>query len=231
MTLLTKYHGRVDCVAKAGKKISSRKSSKIDLINLVDVNLAEGKNLDVVTEIKLSQSFLELKKDPDLNKFLWLMAEISEKLSFQNSDNDGIIFKKLNDYLKAVNSLYKYKLLEEDSDEKIYKMEIITSYYILKILKDLGFEINFENYQDSGIKILPKDKRYLSVDLGFNNIQQSKILITDNVYKLLKFMYNNGEDKLFNIKLSKEELSTVWNIVIMWIEQLIQKKLGSLYLF
>ncbi len=50
ITLLTRQHGRVRAVAKGVRKTTSRWGSRLEPFTHVDLQLAEGRNLDVVTQ-------------------------------------------------------------------------------------------------------------------------------------------------------------------------------------
>ena len=50
ITLLTRQHGRVRAVAKGVRKTTSRWGSRLEPFTHVDLQLAEGRNLDVITQ-------------------------------------------------------------------------------------------------------------------------------------------------------------------------------------
>jgi DNA repair protein RecO (recombination protein O) len=52
ITLLTRHHGRVRAVAKGVRRTSSRIGSRLEPFMLADVQLYEGRSLDVVTQVE-----------------------------------------------------------------------------------------------------------------------------------------------------------------------------------
>ena len=52
ITLLTRHHGRVRAVAKGVRKTSSRIGGRLEPFMLADVQLYEGRSLDVVTQVE-----------------------------------------------------------------------------------------------------------------------------------------------------------------------------------
>ena len=50
ITLLTRHHGRVRAVAKGVRRTTSRWGSRLEPFTHVDLQLAEGRNLDTVTQ-------------------------------------------------------------------------------------------------------------------------------------------------------------------------------------
>ena len=56
VTLLTRQHGRVRCVARGVRKTTSRIGSRLEPFGHVDVQLYEGRNLDTVTQVESIES-------------------------------------------------------------------------------------------------------------------------------------------------------------------------------
>ena len=50
ITLLTRQHGRVRAVAKGVRRTTSRSGSRLEPFTHVDLQLAEGRNLDTITQ-------------------------------------------------------------------------------------------------------------------------------------------------------------------------------------
>ena len=63
ITILTRYHGKLCAVAKGIRKPGSRKGGNLDLFNLSEIKIIQGKNLSLVTEASVIDSFDKLKKD------------------------------------------------------------------------------------------------------------------------------------------------------------------------
>jgi len=57
ITLLTRQHGRVRAVAKGVRKTTSRWGSRLEPFTHVDLQLAEGRNLDVITQADTIDAF------------------------------------------------------------------------------------------------------------------------------------------------------------------------------
>ena len=51
ITLLTRHHGRVRAVAKGVRRTSSRFGSRLEPFMVVDVQLWEGRSLDIVNQV------------------------------------------------------------------------------------------------------------------------------------------------------------------------------------
>ncbi len=62
ITLLSKGKGRINAIAKGVRKPKSRKSASIDLANRASFSLARGRTFDIITEVKLLNSYQNNKK-------------------------------------------------------------------------------------------------------------------------------------------------------------------------
>ena len=58
ITLLTRQHGRVRAVAKGVRRTTSRFGSRLEPFTHVDLQLAEGRNLDIVTQAETIDAVL-----------------------------------------------------------------------------------------------------------------------------------------------------------------------------
>lgn len=63
VTIFSKNNGKIDVVAKGIRKITSRRGSYVELLNLIEFQAVRGLKNYVLTETKLADSFEELKND------------------------------------------------------------------------------------------------------------------------------------------------------------------------
>lgn len=80
ITLFTKNHGKIEVVAKGVRKITSRRSASVELLNLVNFQtIKTSKNL-ILTEVELISSFDHLKKELRYIKEVFLMCELIDAI-------------------------------------------------------------------------------------------------------------------------------------------------------
>jgi len=81
ITLLTRQHGRVRAVAKGVRRTTSRWGSRLEPFTHVDLQLAEGRNLDVVTQAETLTPFSgEIGLDYDRYTSGTVMLETADRL-------------------------------------------------------------------------------------------------------------------------------------------------------
>ena len=81
VTLLTRRHGRVRAVAKGVRRTTSRWGSRLEPFSYVDLQLAEGRSLDVVTQAETLAGYVDsLGGDYDRYTAGTVMLETAERL-------------------------------------------------------------------------------------------------------------------------------------------------------
>ncbi|MBS4751211.1 DNA repair protein RecO [Nocardioides sp. zg-ZUI104] len=81
ITLLTRHHGRVRAVAKGVRKTSSRWGSRLEPFTHVDLQLAEGRNLDTITQAETKAAHgATLGNDYDRYTAGTVMLETAERV-------------------------------------------------------------------------------------------------------------------------------------------------------
>ena len=82
VTLLTRQHGVIRAVAKGVRKTSSRIGARLEVMNSVDVQWAEGKSLDIIQQVELLGAYGSAMAS-DYDRFLagQAMVEVALKLT------------------------------------------------------------------------------------------------------------------------------------------------------
>ncbi len=88
-TLLTAEHGKVGAIAKGVRRTSSRLASALELFAEIDVQLARGRNLDVVVQaVRVPAPRLEASVDRMAHAAL--IAELADRVSEERHPMDGL---------------------------------------------------------------------------------------------------------------------------------------------
>jgi DNA repair protein RecO (recombination protein O) len=159
LTLYTKHYGKISALARGVRKLTSRKGGNLELFNLSTLFLARGKNLDIITEVQVKNSFENLKKNFKKVCFAYQLCELVDKLTAENQPNRQL-FELFTSSLQNLSAGE-----EEDQKDLIVKFEIST-------LELLGFGT-------------PKDKSESSLQDFIENIIEKKIKAGE-IFKKLK---------------------------------------------
>lgn len=124
VTIFSKRNGKIKIKATGVRKITSRRSPHIELLNYSIFNLYQGRSLATLTEVQSLENFSNLKKDLKKIGLAYHICELIDGLCAENQENIEI-FYLLEKTLKRLSK-------EDDSDTLIYEFE-------LELLRLLGF--------------------------------------------------------------------------------------------
>jgi DNA repair protein RecO (recombination protein O) len=101
LTLYTRDSGKVRAIAKAVRRIASRKSGHIELFTHTDVLLAEGRSLDVLTQAQTIEPFAALREDLIRTTYAYHVAELVDR-TIEDGEASPQIFELLRSTLDGL---------------------------------------------------------------------------------------------------------------------------------
>ncbi|UYM05728.1 DNA repair protein RecO [Solicola gregarius] len=132
VTMLSRRHGRVRAVAKGIRKTSSRFGARLEPFMHVDLMLAEGRTLDVITQVETVSPFAStLGSDYAAYTAGTAMLETAERLVGEDGD------PALQQYLLLVAALRSLSGREHDS-------ALILDSFLLRSLAVAGYAPSFD---------------------------------------------------------------------------------------
>lgn len=150
VTLYTREQGKISSIAKGSRKPISRLSGSTETLTYGKVQLATGKNLDVITQFEVKESFPRIRGDLKRLTYAGYVAELVDVLTEDRQPSIDLF-----DLL--LSALY---LMERPNDpEKIARM------FELKLMRLLGYEPALEECLRCR-KPLPTDDLFFSPSLG-----------------------------------------------------------------
>lgn len=87
LTILSLHYGKIHCLAKGIRKLTSRKSGCLELFNLVTIFVVKGKNLDLITEVSIVNPFLNWRKNLNKVALAFQFCELCDRLTADNQEN------------------------------------------------------------------------------------------------------------------------------------------------
>lgn len=84
ITVFTKQQGKITIKAKGVRKITSRRSSHVELINYGVMNLYKGQGMPILTEIETKQSFHKIKTNLQKTGYAYHICELIDGLCPEN---------------------------------------------------------------------------------------------------------------------------------------------------
>lgn len=114
VTIFTRSYGKIKCLAKGVRKISSRRVSHLEIFNKVKVNLYNGKTFSYISEVETIKFFSLFRDSLPKIAIAYQMCELVDKLCPQEQKQEDIYFllEKGFDYLDRTNGHLTKKHLD-----------------------------------------------------------------------------------------------------------------------
>ena len=156
ITFFTRNHGKAEMIARGVRKITSRRSSHIELLNLVNFQSVKTKKNYVLCEIEVVDTFSVLKEDYAKIGAIFLICELVDKLC-----PVGVSHEDVFDLIKFTVD----KLEKQDLSSTLFEFQI-------KLLTALGFWDERRKFRNNW-----------EIDRYIENLTERKIK-TKNIFKM-----------------------------------------------
>lgn len=123
LTVFTKQKGKITVLAKGVRRITSRRSGNVELLNRVLMYLHRGKSFLILTEASSLDTYPRLKEDLTLSTYAFHIIELVDRLTAENQENRSL-------YTELVEVLQRLSR---------HPRQILVRAFEVKILSNLGF--------------------------------------------------------------------------------------------
>jgi DNA repair protein RecO (recombination protein O) len=124
ITFFTNDRGKVRAVAKGVRRITSKFGGHLEVFGEVQLMLAVGKNLDVVTSARLQQGFENLSQNYSALSYAYLIGDMTDKLTVEDQALP-VVYKLLAEC---------FGRLEAGEGDDLFEL-----YFKLRLLDALGY--------------------------------------------------------------------------------------------
>ncbi len=215
ITAYTEEAGKIKFVAKGIRKVKSKYAGFLELFYDVDLILAQGKNLDILTSVNINN--VPNKKEPDIEtiKLESLIAEVVDKTIPENSPNLEI-----------------FELLEE-----VYSqidggdLALLRLYFESKFFQISGLAPELSVCVKCGQK--PDKEVYFSANAGgildskCSRIAGDAAKISQDVAKAWRFAITNNYNRFSRLRIDEETLATLQRISKKYLKHITQREYKS----
>ncbi|MCL6471672.1 MAG: DNA repair protein RecO [Firmicutes bacterium] len=150
VTILTNYYGQVRAVAKGVRKTKSKFGSRLEPFTHVDLVLYKGRNLDIVTQAEIVNSFFGIRDSFERITYGSAMLDLANKVSVEG-ESDTALYNLL---LKSLGVLSETK--------KNFRLLLIA--FDIKLMAISGYMPKLEHCVVCGKK--PGAKQRFSLEWG-----------------------------------------------------------------
>lgn len=150
LTLLSREHGKLRCVAKGVRKLRSRKAGHLEPFTRVQLMLARGHDLWIVTQAETVDAYLPLREDLVRTGYAAYVVELVDRFTYEEGENRNL-YGLLVDALGRING-----------EEEPF---LAVRYFEVRLLDVLGFRPQLITCVSCGEVIQPQDQ-YFSFSQG-----------------------------------------------------------------
>jgi DNA repair protein RecO (recombination protein O) len=119
----------ISAVAKGARKIHSKFGGRLELYNLVEMELTKGRNLDIITQAEILKSFKNITSDFYKFIFCEIISKIILKTQIPGGDPSPPLFKLIYVCFNEINNA---------GQEDIQALKKIMCFFEVKFLKIIG---------------------------------------------------------------------------------------------
>lgn len=154
LTLYTRERGKLQAVAKGARKPASRKTGHVELFSRVQLLIARGRSLDIVTQAEMVEPYQAIRESLERSSLAHYMAELLDRFSGEG-EAEPDMFELLAGGLSW---------LCQASDEA--HLRLAARYYELHLLELAGFRPELESCPVCGQTLEPVDCFFSPADGG-----------------------------------------------------------------
>lgn len=151
LTLYSRERGKVRALAKGARKARSRKAGHLEPFTRVSLQIATGKNLDIITQAEAQDTHSPLSADLELLGYASYACELVDKFTTDEDENRSV-YRLLRDTLER---------LETEADA-----EVVVRYYEVRLLDLVGFRPQLQRCLQCGREIQAEDQYFATQQGG-----------------------------------------------------------------
>ncbi|HEY7466123.1 MAG TPA: DNA repair protein RecO [Dehalococcoidia bacterium] len=194
VTLYTSHQGKVDAVAKGVRRTKSRLAGHLEPLTLGSYLLAEGRELDIVTQAETVEAYPTLRENLErLSRGLYC-AELVERLTPERSEGNPV-FRLLAETLGYLDVAPAY--------------ELATRRFELRLLGELGYRPSLNDCAVCSKRLEP-ETNFWSVDAGGaicpacadDSLRLAPLSL--NALKLLRLLQRSPFEEVARVRVSGE---------------------------
>src|SRR5512138_1407058 len=144
LTLYTRQLGKTRALAKGARKIASRKAGHIEPFTYVKLQLAQSRDMPLITQADTIDAYQPLREDLILTSHAAYVLELLDRFTYADETENSALFRLLTDTLSR---------LASKTDPWL-----VLRYYEIRLLDHLGFRPQLFQCANCGREIKPEDQ-------------------------------------------------------------------------
>jgi DNA repair protein RecO (recombination protein O) len=217
VTLLTPVRGKIDVVAKGVLRPRSKLAGHLEPAMHVDVVLAHGRNLDIVTQAQTIESFAELREDLDRLSSAIYLVELSDRFTIEHAE------------ARPVYELLQASLVRLARGDGLH---LVTRSFELALLEVTGFRPEWGVCTACGAAVEPDAARWSAtgggvICAGCAPAHPEAASISGTVLKVLRAFQAGPYEEAARIRLSPELAAGLERVMHELMQTVAERELKS----
>lgn len=150
LVLFTLERGKLTAIAKGVRKLHSRKAGHLEPFTQVNLQLARGRDLMIITQAETIEAFLPLREDLRLPTYASYVVELLDRFTYEEGENRAI-------YRTLMHTLTRLCSFDDP--------DLVVRYYELRLLDLSGFRPQLFDCAGCDAEIQAQDQ-YFSAERG-----------------------------------------------------------------
>ncbi len=125
LVVYSKKLGKISLIAKGVRKLKSRKRGSLEVFSQIKFSAARGKNLDIVTEVEIIDSYPDLRKNLKKVAVAYYFMEVIGRITHEGEKNLALYFQ----ILKNLRMLKERKDLKNLRKTFVYNTLVLLGYW------------------------------------------------------------------------------------------------------
>jgi len=162
LTLYTPRFGKVRAIAKGARRPKSRLGGHVELFAHVQLQLAQGRNLDVVTQAEALHHFRYLRDDLWKTAGACYAAELVDRFTEERLENQLLfdLLVQLLTVLDGLDAIGRVGDQQEESAGPPAAMELALRNFEIQLLGALGYAPELRHCVHCGARLVPGEHRF-----------------------------------------------------------------------
>lgn len=217
LKLYTLEKGKVSAIAKSVRKISSRKAGHLEPFTHVNLFLAKGRNLDIITQAEAVNPRIGLREDLNLVVLASYVVEVLDRFTYEEGPNTGL-FRLLTHTLNRL--------------ETRENVETVIRYYEIRLLDLLGYRPQLFACIDCGEAVREEDQFFSPLAGGVacpkcGRVRAEAWPITKDVLRYMRHFQRSDWKALSSIVIPGEILNGMTSLIESYFTYLLESKLNT----
>lgn len=214
LTLFTPDRGKVRAIARGARRLTSRTGSHIELFHHIQVVLAEGRTLDVVTQAEAVGARHRIRDNLLLATYAYHLVELVDRLTVEGQGSSPL-FALLRDGLIV---------LENCADPTL-----LTRYFELRVLDLLGYRPELFACAGCGAPLEPDGNSYDPAEGGVlcPDCRQSRPLLDPAAFRALRFLLQNEWNEAARLQLSPATHMALERVLVATLRHILEREMKS----